>query len=91
MQFASKIAETESWKFSANSGDFKELCRWSCATRDHELGGMANRLSALGVVEPPVVCDCQKRGGAAENASFEPVSLKEMERKHVFETLKYKS
>ena len=53
-QFASKIAETESWKFSANSGDFKELCRWSCATRDHELGGMANRLSALGVADSTV-------------------------------------
>ena len=31
--------------------DFKELCGWSCATRDHEPGGMENRLSAIGVVD----------------------------------------
>lgn len=45
--------------------------------------------SALGVVEPPVVCDCQKSGVAAKNAPFEPVSLKEMERKLVLETLNH--
>ncbi|MBQ7813588.1 MAG: hypothetical protein IJ387_03730, partial [Thermoguttaceae bacterium] len=45
--------------------------------------------SALGVVEPPVVCDCQKRAVATENAPFEPVSLKEMERKLVLETLNH--
>ena len=31
--------------------DFKEFCGCSCATRDHEPGGMANRLSAIGVVD----------------------------------------
>ena len=31
--------------------DFKEFCGWNCATRDHEPGGMANRLSAIGVVD----------------------------------------
>ena len=30
----------------------KDFCVWSCAKRDHEPGGMANRLSAIGVVGP---------------------------------------
>jgi hypothetical protein len=38
-------------KVNANIRDFKEFCGWSCATRDHEPGGMANRLSAIGVVD----------------------------------------
>ena len=36
---------------SGDLWDFKELCGWSCATRDHEPVGMANRLSAIGVVD----------------------------------------
>jgi hypothetical protein len=38
-------------KYCQNRWDFKEFCGWSCATRDHEPGGMANRLSAIGVVD----------------------------------------
>ena len=31
--------------------DFNEFCGWSCATRDHEPGGKANCLSAIGAID----------------------------------------